>query len=60
MWAGTFGSSLPHAHGRGAWKIHLEALVEDDQASLHHHLSPDPSIIVKFGTARKAIGRRGV
>jgi hypothetical protein len=39
MAAGTFGLGLsPTPHGRRAWDIHLEALVEDDQASLHTHL----------------------
>jgi len=39
MAAGTFGLGLhPAPRGRGAWDIHLEALVEDDQASLHTHL----------------------
>jgi hypothetical protein len=38
MAAGTFGLGLsPAPHGRRAWDIHLEALVEDDQASLHKH-----------------------
>ncbi len=39
MAAGTFGLGLhPAPHGRRAWDIHLEALVQDDQASLHTHL----------------------
>src|SRR5215210_871490 len=39
MAAGTFGLGLnPATHGRRAWAIHLEAPVQDDQASLHTHL----------------------
>jgi hypothetical protein len=40
MAAGTFGLGLhPTPRGRRAWNIHLEAQVQDDQASLHTHLA---------------------
>jgi len=39
MASGTFGLGLtPTPHGRRAWRIHLEAPVQDDQAPLHTHL----------------------
>ena len=46
MAAGTFGVGLrPKPHGHGAWTIHLEAQVEDVQASLHAHLPDTPSML---------------